>query len=133
MGKKSEEMNRRHFCKQGSLAALGLGWVFGTRQPEALFPKKESTMAKKITGVEVKVIQQTGHCDVGHKVGDVARIHEKGVDGKICIHALYSMMSGAFAMLFDAQFPWLKDPEVKTHACPDYKNPVVFEIRKIRG
>ncbi len=54
------------------------------------------------------------------------------MENKICIHALYSMMSSVFAMMFDAQFPWLEDPEVKTHACPDAANPVVFEIRKIR-
>jgi uncharacterized repeat protein (TIGR04076 family) len=54
------------------------------------------------------------------------------VDGKICIHALYSMMSGAFAMLYDVEFPWLKNPDTKTHACPDAANPVVFEISKVR-
>ena len=36
------------------------------------------------------------------------------------------------AMLFDAKFPWLQNPDVKTHACPDAANPVVFEIAKIR-
>lgn len=89
-------------------------------------------MGGKISAVEVKVIKQTGHCDAGHKVGDMAQLSETGVKGKICIHALYSMMSSAFAMLYDAQFPWLKNKDVKTHACPDYKNPVVFEISKIR-
>jgi uncharacterized repeat protein (TIGR04076 family) len=62
----------------------------------------------------------------------VARFTESGVEGKLCIHALYSMMPGVFAMMYDAQFPWLKDPEKKTHACPDAYNPVVFEIKKIR-
>lgn len=90
-------------------------------------------MAKKIIAVEAKVISQKGTCGLGHKPGDVARFTEKGVEGKLCIHALYSMMPGVFAMMFDAKFPWLKDPEKKTHACPDAYNPVVFEIKKIRG
>ena len=64
--------------------------------------------------------------------GDVVEFTEAGVEGKICIHALYSMMPAVFAMLFDAQFPWLKDKDTKTHACPDAYNPVVFEITRIR-
>jgi uncharacterized repeat protein (TIGR04076 family) len=36
-------------------------------------------------------------------------------------------------MRYDAQFPWLEDPDVATHACPDAWNPVVFEIRRIKN
>jgi uncharacterized repeat protein (TIGR04076 family) len=42
------------------------------------------------------------------------------------------MMPAAFAMLFDVEFPWLPDKDVKTHPCTDAKTPVVFELRKIR-
>ncbi|MFC2157618.1 TIGR04076 family protein [Acidobacteriota bacterium] len=89
-------------------------------------------MSENSRKVEAKVISQKGSCDMGHKVGDTALFTEAGVEGKICIHALYSMMPAVFAMLFDSKFPWLKDPDVKTHACPDAYNPVVFEIRRIR-
>ncbi len=89
-------------------------------------------MSNKITAVKAKVISQKGSCALGHKVGDVAEFTESGVKGKICIHALYSMMPAVFAMLFDAQFPWLQDKDTKTHACPDAFNPVVFEITRIR-
>ena len=69
---------------------------------------------------------------LGHKVGDVVTFTESGVEGRICIHALYSMMPAVFAMLFDSRFPWLEDPDTKTHACPDAYNPVVFEITRLR-
>jgi uncharacterized repeat protein (TIGR04076 family) len=36
------------------------------------------------------------------------------------------------AMRYGAVFPWLKDQDVATHACPDAYNPVVFEVRRIR-
>jgi uncharacterized repeat protein (TIGR04076 family) len=62
----------------------------------------------------------------------VISVTEYGVEGQICIHALYSMLPAVFAMLFDAHFPWLDNPDVKTHACPDAHNPVVFEISRIR-
>ena len=89
-------------------------------------------MGKKILSVKVRVKSQRGHCDLGHKVGDTVTFTESEVKGKICIHALYSMMPAVFAMMYDSKFPWLSDPDSKTHACPDAANPVVFEITRIR-
>lgn len=84
-------------------------------------------MAKAIT---VKVISQKGNCGMGHKVGDKITITEEGVQGKICIHALYSFLPKVFAMMYDSRFPWLEDPNVSTSACPDAYNPVIFEISR---
>ena len=89
-------------------------------------------MKKKITSVVAKIKSQKGTCALGHKVGDVVTFTETEVRGKICIHALYSMLPAVFAMMHEAHFPWLKDPDTKTHACPDANNPVLFEIVRIR-
>jgi len=126
-----KSMKRREFCKKIPCAALASSFpvlLYGTfaNKPST----KEASMPKNITAVQAKVIK--GSCDL-HKIGDVAEFTESGVKGKICIHALYSMMPAVFAMLFDAQFPWLEDKDTKTHACPDANNPVVFSISKIRG
>jgi len=122
-------MIRRNFCKTLSCAALGsLPLIF----PRGRVQGKEDGMAKKVEAVTAKVISVKGTCGQGHKVGDIATITESGVEGKICIHALYSMLPAAFAMLFDVNFPWLTDADKKTHACPDAANPVVFEIAKVR-
>lgn len=80
--------------------------------------------------VKIKIISQKGTCVQGHKVGDKINITENGVEGKICIHALYSMLPKVFAMMYGAEFPWLEDKDVATHVCPDFDNPVVFEIRR---
>ncbi len=88
-------------------------------------------MNRKIKEVRARVISQEGHCAMGHKVGDTVSFTETGVDGKICIHALYSMMPGVFAMMYNAEFPWLENPDKKTHACPDAGNPCVFEIERV--
>jgi uncharacterized repeat protein (TIGR04076 family) len=117
-------MKRRDFCKTVSCAALA------ATTPASL--RGTSSEAGQITAVQAKVISQKGSCALGHKIGDVVEFTESGVEGKICIHALYSMMPAVFAMLFDAQFPWLEDKDTKTHACPDAYNPVVFEISRIR-
>lgn len=89
-------------------------------------------MAGTITSVTAKVISVQGTCALGHKVGDVVKFTESGVEGKVCIHALYSMLPAIFAMLFDAKFPWLADPDRKTHPCTDAANPVVFELTRNR-
>jgi uncharacterized repeat protein (TIGR04076 family) len=126
-------MKRRDFCKTVpciAAAAICPATLRGT-SPNNL-SNKERIMSNKITAVQAKVLSQKGSCALGHKIGDVVEFTETGIQGKICIHALYSMMPAVFAMLFDAQFPWLKDPDTKTHACPDAYNPVVFEITRIR-
>ena len=82
--------------------------------------------------IVAKVISQEGTCAAGHKVGDRIVFNGRTVEGKICIHALYSFLPKVFAMRYGAEFPWLKDRDMSTHACPDAYNPVVFEIRRIR-
>jgi uncharacterized repeat protein (TIGR04076 family) len=93
---------------------------------------KGAQMAKEVRAIEAKVISVKGTCGNGHKVGDVVKFTQTGVEGKICIHALYSMLPAVFAMLYDVKFPWLDNPDKKTHPCTDAANPVVFEITKIR-
>ncbi len=54
------------------------------------------------------------------------------VEGNICIHALCGLLPTVLAMRYGAQFPWLENPDVSVHACPDAQNPVVFELRRLR-
>jgi len=81
--------------------------------------------------VKVKVISQKGTCAIGHNVGDEIIISENGIEGKICLHALYSLLPKAFAILYGAKFPWLKGGQLPKHACPDGINPVIFEFERI--
>ncbi len=81
--------------------------------------------------VIVTVLSQTGHCGAGYQPGDKVSFCGYDIEGKLCIHALYSLLPKVFAMKYGATFPWLDDPDVTTHACPDATNPVVFELRRI--
>ena len=87
------------------------------------------------TGYKVvaKVISQKGTCGFGHKVGDTVVFDGETVQGSVCFSALYSFLPKVFAMRYGANFPWLDDKDVATHACPDAYNPVVFEMRRVRG
>ena len=92
--------------------------------------KKSQDQGYRITA---EVISRQGTCDFGHEVGDRVVFDGQTVQGKVCLHALYSFLPKVFAMRYGADFPWLKGSrDVSTHACPDAYNPVVFEIRRIR-
>ena len=84
--------------------------------------------------IVLKVIKQEGTCAAGHKIGDevIINFDENKIEGKVCLHALYSVLPKVFAMAYGAEFPWLEDRDVSTHACPDAWNPLVYEVRRIR-
>lgn len=82
--------------------------------------------------VQLKVIDQKGTCSFGHNVGDVITFTERGIEGEICFSALYSVLPKVMALRYGAEFPWLEDKDVATHACPDAYNPLVFEVRRLR-
>jgi uncharacterized repeat protein (TIGR04076 family) len=79
----------------------------------------------------VKIVSIGGNCPKNFKIGDEVMIDDKGVHGDICIHALYSLLPKAFAMLYGVNFPWLEKKDVATHPCPDFGIPVLFELRRI--
>jgi uncharacterized repeat protein (TIGR04076 family) len=81
--------------------------------------------------VRVKVISQKGHCDAGHKVGDQWLVGEKAPEG-ICLFALHTLFPSITPLMLGGAFPWEKDPDKTTVACPDPDNPVIFEIRRVR-
>ncbi|MHA1222126.1 MAG: TIGR04076 family protein [Candidatus Heimdallarchaeaceae archaeon] len=86
-------------------------------------------MSKKVI---LEVVSQKGHCAAGHQVGDEISFDfdTNEISGKICLHALYSVLPKIFAMAYGADFPWLEDKDLSTHACPDAYNPVVFQVKR---
>jgi uncharacterized repeat protein (TIGR04076 family) len=83
--------------------------------------------------VRVRVVNQEGHCSAGQKVGDEVVFdwdtHE--IQGRICLHALYSMMPKIYALAHgaDVAFAVAEDgSRVARHACPDGYNPVIYEL-----
>jgi uncharacterized repeat protein (TIGR04076 family) len=84
--------------------------------------------------IMVRVLSVDGHCQFGHEPGDQIVFDGERVNGRVCLHALYSFLPKVFAMRYGASFPWIDEEhrDVSTHACPDAHNPVVFEVRRIR-
>lgn len=76
-----------------------------------------------------KVISQQGTCEAQHKVGDEFLMGEK-TPPNLCSWAFYSLFPFAQVLQFGGSFPWEKDRNKSTVACPDPDNPVVFELRR---
>ena len=90
--------------------------------------KEEKCAGKELRKVTARVISQEGFCAIGHKVGDIIEFDHFGVTGDICVNALFTMLPVVYAMMHNAYFPWAEDQCKELHACPDPKNPVVFEL-----
>ena len=86
--------------------------------------------------VRAKVVSKEGHCSAGQQKGDEIIFdwdnHE--IDGKICLHALYSMMPKIYALAHGANVAFATNDEgtrVARHACPDGYNPVIYELNLV--
>ncbi len=93
---------------------------------------EETCIRDEPWNVVCKIVSQKGSCAAGHRVDDKILFTGNDVQGKICIHALYSIIPKVYAMMYNARFPWLKDQCKATHACPDAFNPVLFEVTRVQ-
>ena len=91
----------------------------------------DSCIRKKPWDILCRVVKQEGTCAAGHKVGDEVVFTEKGIKGDLCISALYSVLPKVYAMMYNANFPWLHDQCIASHACPDAHNPLTLELMRV--
>ena len=86
-------------------------------------------MNNKMYDIVARVISQKGTCAAGHKVGDKFIIGQKTVPN-LCSWAFYSIFPFAEVLQFGGLFPWENDSNKTIVACPDPKNPVIFELSR---
>ena len=79
--------------------------------------------------VTAKVISQKGTCEAGHRIGDEFIIADK-TPHDVCSWAFHTLFPFAEVLQYGGSFPWEKDPDKATVACPDPGNPVVFELKR---
>jgi uncharacterized repeat protein (TIGR04076 family) len=88
--------------------------------------------------VILKIVSVKGTCDAKHYVGqefDLSKDFIVGVSGDskaICPSAFYAIYPSWRVLRHGGEFPWEKDRNKTTIACPDPFNPVVMELRKVK-
>jgi len=85
----------------------------------------------QISKLEITVKEVRGECEFGHEAGDSIDYNGRRLCGEICLEALGAMIPTLCAYYRNAQFPWDKNPDETSFACPDPENVVVFEIKRI--
>ena len=74
-------------------------------------------------------------CPAGHKVGDewLVRGGEEGwKTPSMCFMAFSAIYPSLQMLMFGGSFPWEPDADAVIVPCPDARNPMVFELRRIR-
>jgi uncharacterized repeat protein (TIGR04076 family) len=79
--------------------------------------------------VVASVISQKGTCAAGHCKGNEFIIGDITPAG-MCTWAFYSLFPFYSVLKYSGSFPWEKNPDKCTAACPDAENPVVFELTR---
>ena len=81
--------------------------------------------------VEIRVAEQQGVCPVGFKVGDTFLVKEGLSPSGMCMTAMSALLPAITVLMVGGSFPWESDSESTKRGCQDYKNPVVFEVRRL--
>ncbi|MBI2918291.1 MAG: TIGR04076 family protein [Chloroflexi bacterium] len=82
--------------------------------------------------VRATVVSVGGHCGNGHQVSQSYDLEGLTPAG-ICINAFSTIIPTFRVLRFGGEFPWEEDKGTARVACPDAKNPVVFELRRIEA
>lgn len=88
------------------------------------------------THVVLTVVSQTGTCAAGLKAGRQYDLDSQEIvlgfhGGRLCPGAFYAAYPYYLALKFGAS-PWYLDSEATVVACPDPKNRVVLELRRVQ-
>lgn len=89
-----------------------------------------------MTKVKAIVVSQKGHCAAGHVIDDEITFdwNTHKIQGRICLHALYSVLPKIYALAHGADVAFVKRKDgskVAHHSCPDGYNPVIFELKVV--
>ena len=95
------------------------------QEMEAMIPPREIAGEREVVAT---VVSQKGTCAVRHKVGDEFVMGDTSPDS-MCSWAFYAIFPFATVLQFGGSFPWAKERDQITIACPDPANPVIFELR----
>jgi len=89
--------------------------------------------SKKIPNIKVTVKSVKGKCSLKHKVGEEFIFKGGIAPGGLCTEGMLTVIPVARTLMFGGIHFWEDDPDAISVCCPDPKNPVVFEVRRIKN
>ena len=89
-------------------------------------------MGREASRVQITItdIQGRGKCPLGFKKGDTWLIGSYITPTKFCMEAWHAVYPRVRTMRFGGEHPF-GESDVHWACCPDFINPVVFEIRRL--
>ena len=81
--------------------------------------------------IKVKIIAAEGTCPNGHKVGDEWEINRKTPKKPMCLVAFYNLFNPIRVLETGGSYPHYQDPDSYQTYCPDLKNKLLFEIKRV--
>ena len=81
--------------------------------------------------IKVTLISAEGTCPNGHKVGDEWIISRKSPEPGMCLAALWNLLNPIRILECGGSYPMYQDPESYQTCCPDIRNKLVFEVRRM--
>lgn len=82
--------------------------------------------------IRIKVLSQEGTCAAQHKVGDEWIISGHNMPAGLCPIAFNACFPHVRTLQRGGGYPWLRNKDAGRTICTDPKNPVAFEIRRIK-
>ena len=89
--------------------------------------------------VILKIVSVKGTCSAGHREGqefDLSSEFTVGLskDGRaLCPSAFYAAFPYWRVLRFKGELPWEENKDLAHVACPDPFNPVMMELRRVKG
>ena len=89
--------------------------------------------------VVLKIMSVKGTCNAGHREGqefDLTDEFTVGItkDGRaLCPSAFHAAFPYYRVLRYAGEFPWEENKDVAHAACPDPFNPVIMELRRVKG
>jgi uncharacterized repeat protein (TIGR04076 family) len=81
--------------------------------------------------IQVTLISADGTCPNGHKVGDKWIINRKTPEPGICLAAFHNLFNPIRVLECGGSYPMYADPDSYQTCCPDIRNRLIFEIKRL--
>ena len=92
------------------------------QQPSSGIPSK----------IQVRLISAEGTCPNGHQVGDEWIFNRKSPEPGICLAALFNLLNPIRILESGGSYPMNADPDSYQTWCPDIRNKLIFEVRRLK-